>query len=68
MPPRTWEPAPSFTTSWASDKVVIIDASATLSSPTWSPISTNTLTGGTSYFSDPQWAQYPRRFYRVRPQ
>ena len=22
--------------------------------------------GGTSYFNDPQWTNYPRRFYRIR--
>jgi hypothetical protein len=34
-------------------------------------LSTNTLntfvgTNGTSYFSDPQWTNYPGRFYRLR--
>ena len=23
---------------------------------------------GTSYFSDPQWTNYPQRFYRLRSQ
>ncbi len=32
----------------------------------WRPLSTNTLTGGWSYISDPQWASYPSRFYRIR--
>ncbi len=27
-----------------------------------SPVSTNTLTGGTYYFSDPQWTNYPAPF------
>ena len=27
---------------------------------------TNTLTGGTAYFGDPQWTNYPGRFYRLR--
>jgi len=26
---------------------------------------TNTLTGGSSHFSDPQWTNYPVRFYRL---
>src|SRR5690348_15978282 len=35
--------------------------------PAWTPVSTNTLntlvgTNGTSYFSDPNWTNYPRRF------
>lgn len=30
------------------------------------PISTNTLKGGGGYFSDPDWTNYPARFYRIR--
>ena len=44
--------------------VVVVVASTNLASPAWVPLATNTLTGGTSYFSDPQWTNYPRRFYR----
>jgi hypothetical protein len=29
-------------------------------------VSTNTLVEGWSYFSDPEWATFPARFYRVR--
>jgi hypothetical protein len=29
-------------------------------------VSTSTLTGGTNYFSDPQWTNYLGRFYRIR--
>ncbi len=46
--------------------VVVVEASVDLVSPVWSPVATNTLTGGTSYFSDPQWTNYPERFYRLR--
>jgi hypothetical protein len=28
-------------------------------------VQTNTLTGGAAYFSDPQWTDYPVRFYRI---
>jgi BspA type Leucine rich repeat region (6 copies) len=55
-----------FTVSWASDQVVVVEASPDLLSPTWSPIGTNVLAGGSAYFSDPQGMNYPRRFYRVR--
>ena len=44
----------------------VIEASANLTDLTWVPLATNTLTGGTSYFSDPQWTNYPGRFYRLR--
>ena len=33
--------------------------------PLWSPVGTNTLTGGSSCFDDPRWANYPGRFYRL---
>jgi hypothetical protein len=28
-------------------------------------VGTNTLTGGSSYFGDPLWTNYPARFYRI---
>jgi hypothetical protein len=44
---------------------VVVEACTNLANPLWSPVSTNTLTGGSSYFSDPQWTNYPCRFYRL---
>jgi hypothetical protein len=55
-----------FIISWATNIPVAIEASTDLASPIWSPVRTNTLTGGSSYFSDPQWTNYPARFYRLR--
>ena len=46
--------------------VVVVEASTNLANPIWSPLATNTLTSGSSYFSDPQWTNYPGRFYRLR--
>ena len=37
-----------------------------LAKPEWSPVGTNTLAGGLSYFSDSQWTNHPARFYRLR--
>jgi hypothetical protein len=54
-----------FTISWASGMTVVIEASSYLVNPTWSPISTNSLTGNSLYFKDPYWTNYPTRFYRV---
>lgn len=54
-----------FIISWATNIPVMIEASTTLATPSWSPIGTNTLTGGASYFSDPQWTNHPVRFYRL---
>jgi hypothetical protein len=45
---------------------VVVEASTDLSNPSWYPLATNTLTTGSAYFSDPQWANYPSRFYRLR--
>jgi hypothetical protein len=45
---------------------VIVEATTDLAPPVWTPVSTNTLAGGTAYFSDPQWQSYPSRLYRLR--
>jgi BspA type Leucine rich repeat region (6 copies) len=54
-----------FIISWATNVSVVVQAATNLASPVWIPVSTNPLTGGTNYFSDPQWTNYPGRFYRV---
>jgi hypothetical protein len=51
-----------------SNLVVVVEACTNLANPVWSPVSTNTLntfigTNGMSYFGDPQWTNYPSRFY-----
>jgi len=55
-----------FNIKWASGQTVVVEASTNLSNPDWQPVQTNTLTTGTAYFSDPQWTNYPNRFYRLR--
>ena len=55
-----------FNITWASGKVVVVEASTSLVNPVWSPVRTNTLNDGSSYFSDPQWSSHTRRFYRLR--
>jgi hypothetical protein len=54
-----------FTIAWSNNQVIVVEASTNLTHPAWSPVGTNTLTGGSSYFSDPQWTNYPARFYRL---
>ena len=54
-----------FNITGSSNLVVVIEASTSLANPTWYPLQTNTLTGSTLYFTDPQWTNYPGRFYRV---
>ena len=55
-----------FNINWASGMVIVVEACTNLATPVWSPVSTNTLTSGSSYFCDPQWTNYPARFYRLR--
>ena len=55
-----------FTITGTSNLVIVVEACTNLANPVWSPVGTNTLTGGSSYFSDPQWTNYPGRFYRLR--
>jgi hypothetical protein len=55
-----------FTIAWATNLAVVVEASTNLSNPVWQPVQTNTLTSGMAYFSDPQWTNYPSRFYRLR--
>jgi hypothetical protein len=55
-----------FTISWATNVSVVVEAATNLANPVWIPVSTNTLANGTNYFRDPQWTNYPGRFYRLR--
>ena len=55
-----------FIISWATNISVVVEACTNLANHTWSPVATNTLTGGWSYFSDPRWTNYHSRFYRLR--
>jgi hypothetical protein len=55
-----------FNICWPGGQAIVVEACAGLASPAWSPLATNTLTGGSCYFTDPQWASYPGRFYRLR--
>jgi hypothetical protein len=55
----------SFYVDWASGQNVVVGGCTNLSNPIWSPLQTNMLTGSPWYFSDPQWTNYPSRFYRA---
>lgn len=56
----------SFTISWLTNTAVVVEGSANLQN--WLPVTTNSLVNGTNFFSDKQWTNYPRRFYRLRSQ
>jgi BspA type Leucine rich repeat region (6 copies) len=55
-----------FNINWASGRIVVVDACTDLANPTWLPLQTNTLTSDSCHFSDPDWTNYPGRFYRLR--
>ena len=58
----------SFTISWATNTSVVVEACTNLGNPVWQPVQTIPLSGGSAYFSDPAWANYSDRFYRVASQ
>ena len=57
-----------FNISWATGRVVVVDACTNLAVPIWTPLQTNTLTDGLSYFGDSEWTNHIGRFYRIRSQ
>ena len=55
-----------FNITGSDNLVIVVETCTNLANPVWSPVGTNTLTGGHSYFSDSQWTNYSGRFYRLR--
>ena len=55
-----------FNLTGSSNLVIVVEACTNLSNHAWQAVQPNTLTGGATYFSDPQWTNYPGRFYRLR--
>jgi hypothetical protein len=44
---------------------IVVEASANLAAPVWTPLQSFLLTNGLAYFSDAQWTNYPARYYRI---
>ena len=57
-----------FTISWATNATIVVQACTNLSNPVWIPVATNALTSGTNFFTDPSWANYSSRYYRISAQ
>ncbi len=55
-----------FTITWASERIVVTEATTSLTNGVWTALGTNTLVNGSFYFSEPDWTNYPTRFYRIR--
>jgi len=51
----------------ASNLRVVVEASTRSAGGEWSPVGTNVLAGGVGSFNDPEWTNYPARFYRLTP-
>jgi hypothetical protein len=43
------------TITGSTNLVIVVEACTNLANSPWFPAGTNTLTGGSSYFSDPNW-------------
>ncbi len=54
-----------FNVSWANNLTVVVEACTNVANPIWQPLQTNTVTGGSAWFNDLQWTNYPGRFYRI---
>jgi hypothetical protein len=52
-----------FSFNGTSNQVIVVEASTNLTD--WQPIQTNTLNGTSLNFTDSQWRNYSRRFYRL---
>ena len=42
---------------------IAVEACTNLANPVWIPLTNVTLSNGSFYFSDPQWTNYPARYY-----
>jgi BspA type Leucine rich repeat region (6 copies) len=54
-----------FNVTAASNLIVVVKACTNLAGPVWVPLQTNTPAGDSFYFSDPQWTNFPTRFYAL---
>ena len=55
-----------FNITGSTNIEVVVEACNDLSLPVWLSVGTNTLVGGSSFFSDPSWTNHPSRMYRFR--
>jgi hypothetical protein len=55
-----------FSIAGTADIPLVIEATTNFASGEWVSLQSSTLTNGSMYFTDPQWTNYPKRFYRIR--
>jgi hypothetical protein len=44
---------------------IVVEACTNLANPIWTPLTNVTLTSGSFHFSDPQWTNFPTRYYGI---
>ena len=54
----------AFDLTGNSNIAVVVETSANLN--LWTPLQSVILTNGSAHFSDPQWTNFPSRYYRLR--
>lgn len=55
-----------FNIAGTSGIPLVVEACTNLAAPLWVPLQGFTLTNGSVHFDDPQWTNFPDRFYRIR--
>jgi hypothetical protein len=55
-----------FIITGTSNIPIVVEACANLANASWTSLLNCALTNGSIYFSDPAWANYSGRFYRIR--
>jgi hypothetical protein len=55
----------SFNLTGTASIPVVVEACTNMGGA-WTPLFSGSVTNGSVFFSDPQWTNYPQRFYRVR--
>ena len=56
---------PGINVHWAEGQTIHVEATHSLTNPTWEPVISMTLDGDSYTFTDPDWEDHPNRFYRV---
>jgi BspA type Leucine rich repeat region (6 copies) len=56
-----------FTITGTTNIPIVVEGCTNLVNASWTALQSCTLTNGSIYFSDAQWANYPARFYRLSP-
>lgn len=55
-----------FNVSGHDGQTIVVETATNLVHPVWLPIWTNILSSSSVHFSDPQWTNYPGRYYRLK--